>query len=151
MSNIRNLKKAKNIFELNKWALKYVKKYKSDKNTILKNISKEVESNRKANKIIRWALLLMTIFFVINFVTKPPEIIHIGEKAVYFGRNARMILNGIIILCELTVLYVFLMFKLTKKRNIVACEQFSRLFEEKNEINGTGTIIPMAGICNNLG
>lgn len=46
-SDIRILINAKSIDELDKWALKYAKKYNFNKDAILGNIYKTVESGRK--------------------------------------------------------------------------------------------------------
>ncbi len=137
MSDIRILRNAKKISELNKWALKYVKKYNYNKDIILVNIFKKVESGKKTNKIIKWFLILQAIFFTIYYTTKTPNIINIGSKTILIGRDAILILNGMIILCLLTVLYMFLMFRLMHKRNNVAHEQFSRLFKEENSSSNT--------------
>ncbi|MFA5323046.1 MAG: hypothetical protein WC373_10285 [Smithella sp.] len=134
-SDMRILKNAKNVNDLDKWALEYVKKYNFNKDIILENIIKKVESGKKTNKIIKWFLFLQTIFFIIYYATKTPNIINIGSKTIHIGRDAILILNGVMISCLLAVLYMFLIHKFTLKRNIFAHEQFSRLFkEEKNNL-----------------
>jgi high-affinity K+ transport system ATPase subunit B len=131
-SDRKILKNANNVNDLDKWALKYVKKYNFNKDIILENIIKKVESGKKTNKIIKWFFILQAIFFIIYYTTKTPNIINIGSKTIYIGRDAILILNGVMILCLLTVLCMFLLLRLMHKRNIVAHEQFSRLFKDEN-------------------
>lgn len=127
MSDIRILKNAKNVTDLDKWALKYVKKYKFDKDIILGNLIKQIESGKKGIKIQKWSFLLVIIFVITHFTSRNPYTVHILWKTVHIGRDQLMILNGIMILCLFAGLFALLLFRLTHKRNIVAHEQFSRL------------------------
>jgi hypothetical protein len=130
MSDIRILKNAKNVDDLDKWALKYVKKYNLNKDSILKNIIKEIESGKKINRVLGWSLLLVLVYNAFYFTSKNPGTIHLGQKTIFIGSDDILILNSIMILCVLSILCVFLICNLIQKRKDVAKEQFSRLFKE---------------------
>ena len=84
-------------------------------------------------KIGKWGLLFELIFVIFYFVSRNPEIIRISNKIFLSGRDSIMILDGLLILCVLSTLYVVLLSTLIEKRGSVAYEQFPRLF--KAEIN----------------
>ncbi len=132
MSDIRILNNANKIDDLDKWALKYVKKYKFNKDIILENLTKQIESDKKNIKIIKFCFLLVIIFVIVHFTSRDPYTVHVFWKTIHIVHDQLIILNGIMILCLLFVLSTILLFRLIHKRNIVAHEQFSRIFKEEN-------------------
>jgi len=128
MSDIKILKNANNINELDKWPLKYVKKYNFNKYIILKNINEAVWSSEKARKIGRWGLLLETIGVIIYFISRVSEIIRFG---ILNGRGVT-VLDELMIFIGISTVWAVYYINLIHKRNIVVCEQFYRLFKEEN-------------------
>ncbi len=129
MSDIKILKNAKSIAELDKWALKYIKKYNYNKDIVLENINKVMKPIEKTKKARRWSLLLMTICTIIYFMAR------IAEKMILIDENGVDVWDVIIAFTYISALWAILFVNLTQKRNIVAHEQFSRLFkEEKNNL-----------------
>lgn len=131
-SDIRILKSAKKLAELKKWALRYIKKHNFNKNIILGKITKELDYSKKLKKVSKWGLLFEIIFVVFYFVLRNPEIIRISDKMFLSGRDNIMILDGLMILCVLSTVYVLLLSVLIEKRDSIAYEQFTRLFKEEN-------------------
>jgi len=125
--DIRILKNAKSVDQLDRWALRYAKKYKFNKDIILGNLMKKIESGKKAIKIGKWCLLLEIIFVSIYFISIDPNIFRFGEKIILSGRDRIMMLDDIMILCGISALWVLYFVKPIHQRNIVAYEQFSRL------------------------
>ena len=132
-SDIRILKSANNLAELKKWALRYIKKHNFNKNIILGKITKELDYSKKLKKVSKWGLLFEIIFIVFYFASRDPNIIRISDKIILSGRDSLMILDGLMILCVLSTIYVFLLSALIEKRDGIAYEQFSRLFKEEKE------------------
>ena len=65
-----------------------------------------------------------------------PDIIRFGEKIIFTGRDRMMVFDELMIFGFISALWAVFFFNLIHKRNIVAYEQFSRLFkEEKNSPN----------------
>lgn len=126
-SDIRILINAKSIDELDKWALKYARKYNFNKDAILGNIYKTVESGSKVKKMGRWLFLIGTIFTVMYFILRVPDIIRFGEEIVFSGQHSMVIFDELMIYVFISSLWAVFFFNLIHKRNIVACDQFSRL------------------------
>jgi hypothetical protein len=124
--DIRMLKKAESVDQLCKLTLKYAKKRNFNKGIILRDLMKKIESGKKFIKIGKWCLLLEIIFVSLYFIARDPDMIRFGEK-ILFGKEQRMMLDDIMILCGISVFWAIYYFMLVHKRNIVAHEQFSRL------------------------
>lgn len=122
-SDIRTLINAKNIDELDKWALKYVKKYNFNNGVILANINKTVESGEKTKIMGRWLFLIGTIFVILYFISRVSEIIRFG---IINGSGVRA-LDELMVFIGISALWAVYFFNLIHKRNVVAREQFTRL------------------------
>lgn len=132
-SDINILKNAKNIDELDKWALKYVKKYNFNKDIILANIIKAAESGTKTKKMGRSLFLIETIFVILYFISRVSEIVRFG---ILNGRSVT-VLDKLMIFIGISAVWAVYLFNFIHQRNIVAYEQFIRLFkkEENNSSN----------------
>ena len=124
--DIKILKNAKSLDQLDKWAMRYAKKRNFNKDIILENLMKKIEYVKKGNKIVNWCLLLVIIFIGIHFISRDPNVIHLGKKII-FGQDNVMMLDDIIVLCGISAFWAVYLVKLIHQRNIVAHEQFSRL------------------------
>jgi hypothetical protein len=113
------------------------KKYNFNKNVILANINKTVESGRKTKKTGRRLLLIGTIFTIVYFILRVPCIIRFGEKIIFTGRDRMMAFDELMIFGFISALWAAYFFNLIHKRNIVAREQFIRLFKEENSSSNT--------------
>lgn len=132
ISDIRILNNANKIEDLDKWALKYVKKYNFNNDIILENLIIQIKSDQKNIKVLNFCFLLVVIFVIVHFTSKDPYTVHIFWKTINIVHDQLIILNGIMILCLLFALSVILLFRIMHKRNIVAHEQFSRIFKEED-------------------
>ncbi len=132
MSDIRILINAKNLDSLDKWAIKYVKKNNFNKDVILQKINKAVRFSEKAKRIGRWGLLLETMVVIIYFISRGTDFFHFGDKEIFIGHDSVTILDSLMIFFLISVLWAVYFFNLIHKRNIVAHEQFTRLFKEEN-------------------
>lgn len=124
--DIKMFKGAENVNQLHKLTLRYAKKRNFNKDIILRDLIKKIESSRKAIILAKWCLLLEIIFICIFFMPPHSDVIRFGEKII-FKQDSKMMVNDMMILFGITALWVLYFVKLIHQRNIVAHEQFSRL------------------------
>ncbi len=124
--DIKMLKKAESVDQLFKLTLRYAKKRNFNKDIILGDLMKKIESIKKKNKIAKGCLLLQIIFVGIYFMPPHHDVIRFGEKII-FRQESKKMLDDIMILCGISTFWAVYFVKLIHQRNIVAYEQFTRL------------------------